>query len=137
MVAPRPAAKELTGISTPLIVEEWRDQLESHPDREYVHYLIEGIDQGLRIGYDYSQHQCKTSRHNMLSVKDNAKVVEDYLLKEYDLGWVLGPFQKDSLQVHVNRFGVIPKPHQPGKWWTCQTRVSGVSVMANTLFSLL
>ena len=29
---------------------------------------------------------------------------------------MLGPFKKGSLNVHVNRFGVIPKPHQPGKW---------------------
>ena len=37
-------------------------------------------------------------------------------MKECALGLVLGPFKKDSLDVHINRFGVIPKQHQQGKW---------------------
>ena len=52
----------------------------------------------------------------MLSATKNATVVEDYLRKECALGRVLGPFKKGSLNIHINRFGVIPKPHQPGKW---------------------
>ncbi|MCG8620845.1 MAG: hypothetical protein MJE68_02435 [Proteobacteria bacterium] len=52
----------------------------------------------------------------MLSATKNATVVEDYLRKECALGRVLGRFKRGSLNVHINRFGVIPKPHQPGKW---------------------
>ncbi len=33
------------------------------------------------------------------------------------LGRVIGPVEVGELPaVHINRFGVIPKPHQPGKW---------------------
>ena len=32
-------------------------------------------------------------------------------------GRLLGPFQLGELQkVHISKFGVIPKGHQPGKW---------------------
>ena len=52
----------------------------------------------------------------MLSATKNPTVVEDHMRMECALGRVLGPFKKGSLNVHINRFGVIPKPHQPGKW---------------------
>ena len=29
---------------------------------------------------------------------------------------MVGPLAAGSIPLHINRFGVIPKPHQPGKW---------------------
>ena len=53
----------------------------------------------------------------MGSAVQNAEVVSEYLAKER-LAWrvfrPVGPVARDS--IHLNRFGVIPKPHQPGKW---------------------
>ena len=47
---------------------------------------------------------------------DNAHVVSDYLEAEMSRGAVLGPFAPDVVPgVHINRFGVIPKPHQARK----------------------
>ena len=38
--------------------------------------------------------------------------------QEIELGNILGSFQKTTAPViHVNRFGVIPKKYQVGKWW--------------------
>ena len=32
-------------------------------------------------------------------------------------GVVLGPFAPEDVpEVHIHRFGVIPKSHQPGRW---------------------
>ena len=42
--------------------------------------------------------------------------MEQYLKKECELGRVVGPLAAGSIPLHINRFGVIPKPHQPGKW---------------------
>ena len=38
--------------------------------------------------------------------------------KELNLGRISGPFEKGDLQpsVHINRFGIIPKKHQEGKY---------------------
>ena len=47
----------------------------------------------------------------------NPKVVDEYLEKEAGLGRVIGPLKpEEHPTVHVSRFGVIPKNHQPGKW---------------------
>ena len=55
----------------------------------------------------------------MLSAMQNPSVVSDYTSKEKALGRIIGPLGPDALStldVQVNRFGVIPKPHQPGRW---------------------
>ena len=56
----------------------------------------------------------------MHSVLDNAHVVSDYL--EADMRWGtytcgFGPLAPDVVPgMHINQFGVIPEPHQLGKW---------------------
>ena len=45
-------------------------------------------------------------------------VVEDYLQMEIRLGRLVGPFLQHAVpNVHISRFGVIPKSHQVNKWW--------------------
>ena len=44
-------------------------------------------------------------------------MIEEYLHSEVAKGNILGPFPPDTApKVHINRFGAIPKRHQPGKW---------------------
>ena len=53
----------------------------------------------------------------MRSADENAQVVTDYLAAEKRRGVLLGPFPREDVPgVHINRFGVIPKSGQPGKW---------------------
>ena len=42
-------------IATPLIIGAWRVELGVHPDREFVAWLIDGMERWFRIGYDYSR----------------------------------------------------------------------------------
>ena len=43
--------------------------------------------------------------------------VEEYLQAEIDHGRLAGLYSQSVLpQLHISRFGVIPKSHQPGKW---------------------
>ena len=57
------------------------------------------------------------SKRNMQSALQNTDVIEEYLLSEVAKGNIRGPFMSGSIQpLHINRFGVIPKRHQPGKW---------------------
>jgi hypothetical protein len=47
-------------------------------------------------------------------------VIQAYLGKERFIGHLLGPFAPNDLGIlpalHINRFGVIPKGHNTGKW---------------------
>ena len=53
----------------------------------------------------------------MQSAYDNPKPVDDYLAVELVAGRILGPIDPNKLcNVHISRFGVIPKPNQVGKW---------------------
>lgn len=48
----------------------------------------------------------------------NPTIVRDYLAKEVALGRIIGPLEPGMypLDIHINRFRVIPKSHQSGKW---------------------
>ena len=39
-------------IATPLVVAEWEAALTTHPDQVYVQYLLRGLRNGFRIGFD-------------------------------------------------------------------------------------
>ena len=53
----------------------------------------------------------------MVSALLNPQVIDSYLQSKVQKGRVAGPISQPPLPVlHVSRFGVIPKHHQPGKW---------------------
>ena len=107
--------RRLGSITTPLREAQWERALEKHPDREFVRWLLQGIREGFRIGYDRS-NRCTPSKRNLRSAQDNPSVVEQYLSKELELGRILGPFNPQSFgNIQISPFGVIPKS-QLGKW---------------------
>ena len=106
----------LTRVRSPLVVAEWRRQLERHPDSEFREYLLRGLEQGFRIGFR-REKRCKQAKANMRSALDNPSVVDEYLEREVRLGRVVGPLEAATMpSAHISSFGVIPKNHQPGKW---------------------
>lgn len=113
---PKPLPPELARVNTPLVAQEWQSLLERHPDSEFCQYLLDGFQNGFRIGYDYENHILRSAKKNMASSGENPTVVKEYLEKEQLLGRVLGPLEPGSLPLHISRFGVIPKSSQPGKW---------------------
>ena len=91
--------------------------LAHHPDREYVGYILSGIQEGFRIGYERGVHGLGSARKNMKSAEENPQVVNDCLEAEKKREVLLGPFEwSEVAEVHLSRFGVIPKKTQPGKW---------------------
>ena len=76
-VAPNSAPLVLLGIVTPLSLDAWKNNLRSHPDRDFVQYLLSGIQEGFKFGFDYSHFTCGKGRCNMLSATKNAAVVKD------------------------------------------------------------
>ena len=108
--------EKLGGVFTPLKLEHWESLLTSHPDKEYVNYLLRGIREGFRIGFKEAG-SVSSARKNMRSALENSEVVSAYLAEEKRRGVLLGPFERGEVPgVHLNRFGVIPKSSQPGKW---------------------
>ena len=60
----------------------------------------------------------RSASSNMPSASLHPEVVDQYLTQELAKGRMLGPFPSaDNLPpLHINRFGVIPKGHNTGKW---------------------
>ena len=91
--------------------------LEPHPDRALTRYILHSLHYGFRIGFNHSGSLQSVSA-NMASAQLHPGVIDEYVSKELALGCLLGPFFPSSFslpELHINRFGVIPKG-QSGKW---------------------
>ena len=109
---------ELERITSPLTprIAAWRDGLRDHPDAEFARYITMGLQSGFRIGFDGST-ALHSARRNMPSVLEHPEVVDQYVGDESVAGRILGPFPRGAIpDLHINRLGVIPKGHTPGKW---------------------
>ena len=49
---------------SPLVAEEWEEALRRHPDREFVEYLVRGIRQGFRIGFNRHLVQLRSAQRS-------------------------------------------------------------------------
>ena len=82
------------------------------------------IRKGFRIGFDYSQYQCRKAKCNMLSARQNSGVVTEYLEKECHLGRLIGPLKKGSIDTHINRWGHPETPSARKVAANCGTFIS-------------
>lgn len=102
---------------TPIDAEELRHELCSYPDQTQVEYVISGLTNGFQLGFDPRAVSLKSENKNMPSASLQPSVIDQYLLTELDKGRVAGPFAIAPIpNLHVSRFGIIPKKYQPGKW---------------------
>ena len=96
-------------VTTPLPWRVWDHKLARHPDQRFRNYIVSGLRDGFRIGFDYS-HTCRRAKHNLLSASVQPQIIRDYLAEECSAGRVLGPLALANYpDVHVSPFGVIPK----------------------------
>lgn len=89
--SPTPLPTALTRIVTPLNPVVWAQWLQSHPDQAYVSYLINGITQGFRIGFQYNSHKCIPAKSNHPSANDHPDIISKALeveLKKKAAFWV-------------------------------------------------
>lgn len=111
-----PQLEGISSIITPLDPIAWEAHLQGHPDRALASYIVKGIQDGFHIGCDESQRR-QSAGSNMLSATRNPGPVQKYVDNELAEGRIIGPFPPSVTGgVHISRFGVIPKRHQPGKW---------------------
>lgn len=106
-------------VCSPLNGRAWGDALRLHPDRAFVRFLLKGFKEGFRIGF-HRPAPLQSASRNMGSALQHPDVVQRYLDKECSMNRMLGPYSQDEVRglprLHINRFGVIPKGHNSGKW---------------------
>ena len=106
---------EACTLVTPLTPRRWEQVLAKHPDRRFARYIVNGLRDGFRIGFQHDKAHCRPATTNMQSAFMYPELVVAYLESEQLANRIVGPFNS-LLNIQVNRFGVIPKGNQPRKW---------------------
>ena len=104
-------------IHTPLVLANWRCALKEYPNQPLAQFFLNRISEGFKIGHNYGSMHLKSAQKNLDNALQHKEVVSKYLQTEIDNKRVAGPFSRgDTTGMQINRFGVIPKNHQPNKW---------------------
>ncbi len=109
--------QELSKIITPLSSASLKEQLRGHPDREFAAYIVRGVSEGFRIGFNSGLVSLKQRSGNMPLADEHPEVVTGYIQKERELGRLMQVKQAEVLTpIHTNPFGVIPKKSGINRW---------------------
>ena len=124
----------LQQITTPLRLETWKEELAHHPDRRLAEYILHGIENGFRVGFNYNQQTLVAKGTNMLSAMQVSQVIEEYLREEVLCNRIveLTQFEACQLGIYCSPFGVIPKKISRingDSLWTSQLLRAQVSTM--------
>ena len=65
-------------VNTPLRLQSWQRHIRSHPDKNFIDYILRGIEGGFRIGRDSTCH-VNSATKNKQSAQDNPNTIEKYL----------------------------------------------------------
>ena len=98
-----------------LPLEAWLPYLCSHPDQRFAAWLKRGILHGFRIGCR-RESVLRSCSENMRSVFQNTEVVDKYIGTEVKAGKLMPVSLALEQSIHISPIGIIPKPHQPGKF---------------------
>ena len=104
-------------IITPLLPHQWEEELSQHPDQRLVSYVVSSLTHGFHIGYQRQGCSRMSGKRNMVSAVQHPGPDQQYLASEQEAGRIAGPFREQEVpEVHVSRFGVIPKSGRPDEW---------------------
>ena len=102
---------------TPMRTDKLAPLMARHPDATYFAYILDGLNYGFRIGYDPRASGLRTRGVNHPSALAQMEVVDERVRDELAAGRLLGPLPPDLAPlIHVSPMGLVPKPHQPGKF---------------------
>ena len=103
--------------TSPIKLTSWGRFLQAHPDQQFATYIRSGLANGFRIGFDRNSSQLRSTPRNHPSAAANPQIVSDYIEAEVAAGRLVGPLPESmGALVKTSPIGLIPKPHQPGKW---------------------
>ena len=88
-------------------------ELRLHPGKAWITWLLDGIDNGVSIGYTGSVSSLRS--RNLSSAHAHPDVVDAELEKEITAGRIISPFAEPPLhKLRTSGVGVVPKKN--GKW---------------------
>ena len=105
--------KDLTGIVTPIKIDEFEHQLkQASYDKDEIKYLVRGFTEGFSIGYKGPYNRTDKSRNIPFNVGDKYDLWEK-MMKEVEAGCFAGPFE-DIPKRFQNSYvqspvGLVPK----------------------------
>ena len=100
-------------ICTPLRRSSCERELANHYDKAWVSWLLDGITNGVPIGYNGPQFL--NIAHNLVSDLYHLGIVKEELSHEIKAGRVRGPFLEPPLpNFRTSGLGYVPKKN--GKW---------------------
>ena len=104
-------------LVSPLQLLQFQVELADCPNQAAAAYVLNGLRDGFRVGFETLSVSLWSSSSNMRSAFDHPSVIDAYLENEVSCGRVAGPFSSPPFtDLHISRFGVVPKSNQPGKW---------------------
>ena len=106
----------LKHVESPVQLEVWKAALASHPDQRFAEFIIDGLGQGFRIGFQHGKATLWQEGTNM-HCPDHT-VVSEYLATEVKLNRVvkMSRLEASRMNIHCSPIGVIPKKNKSGKW---------------------
>ena len=89
---PDAAHPRLQDVCSPLSfrLDHWHRALAGHPHRAFIHYVLDGLQNGFHIGYS-ARNQLSPATSNLHSANIHPDVVDNYVSKEVGEGRMLGP----------------------------------------------
>ena len=102
-----------SSVMSPLVLENWSGELSAHPDKIFAQYILRGISQGFRIGFNHSHHLIKP--HSAI-LTQNPEVISQYLNREVSLARMKIILASHAKDIHTSQIGAILKKNKPGKW---------------------
>ena len=69
--------ERLQVVCTPLRVDCWARYLRTHPDQEFVGFLLSGMREGFRIGCDCHVVCCRGAERNKQSTEENPMMMDN------------------------------------------------------------
>ena len=107
---------------SPLRWDQVQLELRHHPHRSAVAYVISGIQEGFRIGFEASSVSLKYASSNMHSSSEHPSVIDSYLQSEVSSHRVAGPFSAPPfpsllslMWPHLQECGNPPRGSPPSR----------------------
>ena len=120
-----PSTPSLRTQNSPLQprLQAWQQGLQSHPDKQFVAYILDGIANGFRIGCRHGSYAVAPvygagKDKNLRSAYENPTAITEYIETELVSHRVIALSQENAMAdgVRVSPIGVIPKKNQKNKW---------------------
>ena len=93
----------------------WAPVPASHLDQRFASFLRRGIEHRLRIGVDRT-YKLRASSSHLPSAEAHAYLISRRIAEEIAAGTLTAAPSLPIQDVHTSLIGIIPKPHQPGKF---------------------